>query len=406
MIQSPFYKVYIDNDSKRDITDMVESFVYEDSMEEDNLLKLTIASVGLQAVEDTDFLTGVTLAFQFGYLAGEQSPIHRARITDRTPNYAQRVTIKLKCLDIGTTAKKVASGKVWENMTSTQIAEQIAAKYGLDLESVATTKVWEAIPQGNRSDLDFVKYLASREGDGNYISYIRNTTMYFVERATSDVSLVTYTYGNGDSKIISFSPSLKESSQKPESGSTTIPMVDALEAKVDNVVVDKDSETQTGTLGAKKRVYNENAEQVGTVTDISKLLTLPVQDKAEATSIGNAAKKSSTLTSQVAKLKIVGSPLITPNNILTINGVAPSDAGNWLVSKIVHSVSPSGYTSDVSLQKNGAKRENQMTEKAADSNESIGTEEGVEPSVKLRVFDGNGDFLRYSSEDRNASKNK
>ena len=407
MLKAPFFKVYIDNDSKRDITEMIESFVYEDSMQEDNLLKITIASTGLDAVNDNDFLTGVILAVQFGYKAREVSEIHRVRITDRTPKYAQRVTIQLKCLDLGTTIKKVIGGKIWENQTSTEIAQTIATKYNLELEADTTTKVWEALPQGNMSDLDFVKSLAQKEGSGNYISYIRNTTLYFVNRATENDSILTLTYGDGNGKILSFTPTLKESSQKPESNKTNVSYVDTLEAKVKNSVVDSTTERDTGTLGTVKRLYDENGQQLSSPVGLVKNLVIPVQDEEEAESVANATKKESTLSSQVAKLKIEGNPLLTPNNVLTIKGVAIADAGNWLIVKVVHTISPSGYTSNVSLQKNGSKRKlTQNATKAVDANNSIGTEEGINQEVKLRVYNGQGEFQGYSSNDRNATKNR
>ena len=90
-----------------------------------------------------------------------------------------------------------------------------------------------------------------------------------------------------------------------------------------------------------------------------------------------------------------------------MRGVDPPDDGNWLIVKITHNISPSGYTCTHALEKNGSNRKlSQNQPKVEDANESVGTQEGMDKKAKLRVFDGNGNFQGYSSNDKNASKSK
>lgn len=405
-MKAPYYKLWIDNDDTRDITEFVESFVYEDTMDEDNLLNITLSSkFSLQLADDSDFITGQIIAFKFGYIGGEVSQVHRARITDISRKYRERVTMTVKCLDLGTKVKKVSNGgKIWSDKTSSEIAKEIADKFSLELEADTTSKKWESLPQGNMDDLEFLRYLASREESGAYEVYIRNTTLYFVKRGIGRDSLLTVTYGDGDSGIISFEPSIKESGQKPESSKSTVAMVDSLKAKANNVVVDANSEDKTGTLGTIKRTYDENAVEIKGEGEVGKTIVSPVQDDVEAKAIANTAKKKATLKSQVAKLVMEGTPRLTPNNVITIKNVAKSDAGNWLINKVSHSISPSGYTCSMDLTKNGNKRKlTQNAPKAEDANDTVGSD-SIKSEVKLRVYNENADFLGYSSDNQNAAK--
>lgn len=131
---APFFKLYIDNSSKKDISELVESFKFEDAVNEDSLLKLTIHKDHAEGVsDDGDFTTGTIIAFQFGFIQGKFSKVHRCRITDIKVKYRERITMDVICLDMGTVMKKVPSQIIYKDKTSIQIASEIAAKYGLTL---------------------------------------------------------------------------------------------------------------------------------------------------------------------------------------------------------------------------------------------------------------------------------
>lgn len=421
---APFYRLYIDNDAKRDITEYVENFTYEDCIEEDSLLKINIrSSFAEELADDTDFVTGTIIAFQFGFMAGEISELHRARITDVKHKYRERVTMELQCLDLGTVVKRVTEQTIWKNKKSSDIAQEIASKYGLELEADPTTKVWDNIPQGNRDDFSFLRYLALREDGGNWICYIRNNTLYFVNRGTDKNSLLTFTWGDGDGTVVSFEPSIKESTQAGVSNKAVVATFDPYKGEYKPQVVDNNTEKPTGTTGEYKRVYNESG-QVGfsgsktkqsttnKQAEVGKNITVPTKDKAEATNIGNSKKKKATLKSLEAKLVVNGAPNITPNNIITMNNVAKRYTGNWFVNKVTHTVTTSGFLTTMDLNKNGTKSvtknkgtSNKSVVKAKDPNTSKGGS-SIKSEVKVRVYDGDGNFKGYSSSNRNAKKGK
>lgn len=422
MPQAPFYKVYIGD---RDISEYVERFHYEDCMEEDSYLELTIKSNFAQALaDDPDIVAGTWLSFHFGFIGGEISDVHKAKVTDIKHRYAERVTMTVKCLDSGTVMRKASNQKVWNKKTASDIAKEIATKYGLEFEGKDTSKVYDSLPQGNMADLHFLQYLAQREDGGNYVVYIRNYTLYFTPRNLLSESIKTYTYGDGDGSILSFEPEIRESSMPSVSTEAETKIVDAKKAQISVSKVDNTTETKTGTLGEYKRVYSGNGKQVGTTgvkkhqstssnsaPSVKRQLVLPVKDKKEADNIANSKKKAAVLKSLVARLLLNGDPRIIPNQVITVKNVAKTHSGNWYVVKVSTDISASGYVTSLDLNKNGTSlgnaskttkttvgtkgtknAKNPYVVPAGDSNKTVGPDK-QKSTVKVRVYDGNKNRL-------------
>lgn len=399
-MKEPYYKVYID---KRDISLYVESINYEDSSEIDNLITLEIdQNYALRLADDEDFTTGRFITFQFGFLQGAVSELHKARITDITHKYRERVSMTVKCLDLGTTIKKTTSQKIWKGKTSSEIAKEIADSYGMDSEITPTKKVLDSIPQGNKSDLEFLRYLAARESGGNFVTFIRNNTLYFSERGLKEESRVTFTYGDGNSTLVSFEPSIKESGQSAA----------GVKSLNTTTVVDNTTETKTGSTGSYKVYYGEDgslAKKVaGTDTSkesvIGKRNTTAVKDGSEAANLANHSKKKANLKTLVAKLVVEGNPILTPNTVVTVKNVAKRHLGNWYITKITHAIKGQSYLSTMELSRNAGKSKAKDQAKTTDANNTVGANKAQE-KVKVRVYKGeDGKFVGYSSKLQTAKK--
>lgn len=406
-MKAPFYRVYIDNDSHKDLSESIESFIVEDCVEEDSLLRLTIKQeFAASLADDDDIIVGQIIAVQFGYIQGSTSELHRFRITDVMPKYRERVTLEVVCLDIGTEVKKSVSSKIWKNKTTYQIAKEIADSHGLELEGESTTKIWENIPQANKDDLSFLKYMAAREKDGNYIVYIRNKTLYFTTRNMSGDSISTFTYGNPEGRVTSFEPSIRESDQKPESVAAETTHIDPETGEITTVKADNMSEKPTGSTGTYDKEYNARSEFVGmkeVKKKVKKNYVETYDDVEEATGKMNNDKKTAILDTIEATLITEGEPLWLPDNVITVANVGKRFAGNWYTKKVRHTISGSGYVSVGELSRNGLGTGKTKTK---DPNDSQGDDAEVKEAVKLPVFDANGIFTGYSSEDRNTKKPK
>lgn len=406
-IKSPYYKVYIGD---RDITKYVENINYEDSTEEDNIITLKIdQDYALQLADDPDFVTGKIVAFQFGFMGGAVSQLHKSKVTDIKHTYRERVMMTMKCLDLGTTVKRTTSQKIWEGKTSSQIAESIADKYGFDKEIKKTSKVWDNLPQGNKSDLEFLNYIAAREGGGNMVVFIRNNILYFVERGLNDESKVTFTYGYGDGEMVSFEPTQKDSSKKAVSNQTAVTNVDEKTGVVTTTVVDNNTEEDTGSTELYKFDAN-NGDLIGEIsednTTIGKQNSEPVESDEEAASLANSTKKKAALEGMTAKLKLDGQPLLVPNSIITIKNVAKRHLGNWLIVKVIHSIQNGAYITTCDLKRNASKTKTQN--KASDANTTEGGNK-VKDEVKVvvKVYDADtGDSVEVVSRNNSTVKRK
>ncbi len=112
-MKSPFYKVYLDEVKKIDITDSVSEFVYEDCIGKDNIIEIKIFDdLALTLLDSPNLITGKKLLVQFGFIAGAVSAIHVGKITDIDTTYTGRTTLTVKALDLGNAMKKSTSSKI------------------------------------------------------------------------------------------------------------------------------------------------------------------------------------------------------------------------------------------------------------------------------------------------------
>lgn len=456
-MKAPFFKVYIDG-SNEEITDYIESFSYEDCMKEDSFLNLSVyAKFAMALADDPRIKVGTNLSFQFGYLGGKISKLHRIRVTDITHKYNERITMDIKCLDVGNVARKVESSKVWKDVTTQEIVVAIANKYGLEVDTDNPQTYWDNLPQGNKSDTAFLEELAGKEDGGDWVSYIRNKTLYFVHRKLDSNAVISYTYGDGDGVVISFEPSQKESTKgNGASNGAQATAVDPKTGNIKSVLTNNTNELnkmdlsryernikydrfkeqthrgKTGTYTAVKSGIKGNLEQAtkkrndllierqkecdkikdGVKPDAAKIKQIDEQltgiskqfdnypdikkkfvepypkgdnPTRQMQSSTSAAKKSSDLGGLKATLTIEGNPLLVPNTVITMKGVAKVHSGNWFVEKVTHDVSTSGYTCSVELAKTGS---NVGTKKSEATNKSKGPET-QEEKIAVRVVGSN-----------------
>lgn len=375
-MKSPVYKVFIKN-TQRDISNLVESFRYERCLDADNYVEMDFwTGNAFSTIDDDDLVSGTILQFQYGYLGQEMSSVNEIRITDVDTEYGDRVKFKVKGLDLGNVMKKGSEQTVWKNKTSSQIAEEIAAKYGLTPIIQPTTYVWVSLPQANKSDFDLLKELAAKEANGEYQFHIQSNKLHFEKKDFDKSASAKYTYGTD---IIRFTPKLKEAKQTGAANSVKAVGVDALSK---NTISTEDTNTGTllgsnpmklvvGDLPSQNLNENSKTTNKGTKYDwdgnplkngsseqtpvtAKKVIAIPNSSNTEAQNISNGIKKRNNEKILEGTLVIEGNPLLKLSDILTISNVALKHAGNWKIEKISDSITVSGgYITTVTLSKNG-----------------------------------------------------
>jgi hypothetical protein len=91
---------------------------------------------------------------------------------------------------------------VWNNLTDSQIVQQIAKKYGFLAAVQDTEPIWGQVSQMNQSDWDFLEERAEQYG---YQLYIENSILHFHKPLFRDSGIKMVYYKGDDSQISGFS---------------------------------------------------------------------------------------------------------------------------------------------------------------------------------------------------------
>lgn len=374
MSKSPFYRVSITS-SGRDITEMIDSFTFEDCTEEDDILKITLKNKDVSLADDPDLSEGVFLSFVYGFLNGAQANVRSFEITDINYNYSTTFNISIVASDPGRQTKVNESNKIWKNVSTAEIIKQIADKHKLKSNVEGKTKTYTSIPQGNLSDFDFIKYLASVE-PGFYISFMSSGTINFIKRKVADASSATYTYGDPEGSVIDFNVTVKKDKKDKGSGETKVSGIDPDTLEEVGNKANKTPE-KTG-----KYIYDENSNQLNENTTGKNLGGAPVHNNADAKAVTEKAKSDAELQGITATLKTEGNPGWLANTIISMAGVAKKHSGNWYTSKVTHTINRSGYLSSGDMKKNAT---------AQDVSNPDGT---ATAANKIYIYDENGNPVK------------
>lgn len=393
---TPYIKVKTANDY--DLSDYIDSFVFEDCVEEDDLLEITLKDFDfIDFIDSGELASGMILNFHFGYLGKDSltSSTHVAIVTDVEPKYAEE-TVVIRALDKGVVLKKSENNKVWKDVTSTDIVKEIATKYSMSAVIEETTVVYDNLPQGGSNDFEFLQYLALQETKGNYIFYVKGETLYFITRGTDKDSILTYTYPDND--IIGFTPVLSDILAEAEGVElqNTSYNVDSQTEKDESV--NSDTEEANNKLGkyvttAFSDVYKEN---------INKQYLSVESEKFPIKNILNSLEKEQSLKILTADLIVYGNPTLVADTILTMSGkLLKRDIGNWYITKVSHNILSNGYTTTLSLEKNATAQDITNVESGSvtsvSTTSTINTSKGKsateDDKIVVSVYDTSGNKI-------------
>lgn len=395
-MKSPFYRVQV-AETGEDLTARISSFSFEDSSEKDDKLEFTIAMRNIFEYDSDWFTKGTLLNFTFGYIGGLQSGKRVAKIANLYPEIGKQLTAKVVAMDLGQFAKKNFASTLWKDKTLSEIASEIGGKYGLDLEIEKTSKKYELLPQGQKSDFDFLKNIALRE---NLDFRVSGDKMILEEQDLGRPSVRTYTYG--EAPFIRFSPRHEETKNDTSSQVVSTTSVNPTNNQVQKseATIDDEGKQKLGEYviqydadGNKKRVPKSKKEAE---TKEGKTVMPKSDDKSENDKTVNRVQERKALASITGTLIIEGDPIIKANEIITIANVPNKYQGNWLIKTVKHSPSSSGYQTTLELAKNATKKPvgNQTPERATDKkqevNDTAGSAQNTASTQAVRKFDANG----------------
>jgi phage protein D len=391
----PFYNV-----QTKDGTQIFPyDFSFEESLGKDNYLMLKFQDIKTDFL-DLEWLTeGTVLVFNFGFLGTEeQSQKRYAEILDIEPTYQRTIDVTVKCTDKGLVMKKKMSNIVWQDVTASDIAKTIAGWYGLETDIESTTYKYTALPQANRTDWELLKYLATQEKSGNFSIWINDNTLYFKELDLTKEATVTFTYADGNGKVISFKPKSKKSNQSSAAGGSQVTGFDLDTNTTTTEKADNSNLANNKALGKYK--FNANGEggyvkaddKNAVATGKNTFVAIPNKDRLKNTA--NSEVKKANLEGLEATLNLEGEPRINAGDIITIAGVAKRHLGNYLVQSVRHTISGGGFLTTLELKKNATAKNESAGKVSGSVNDSKGTDKPNEKkALKNKKFDANGKAL-------------
>ncbi len=333
-LNKPVIKVtYNNKDITQDISNYLLSFTYVDKVEgETDELTITL--------EDTDLLwqgewypeKGAKLIAEFGYntelVSAGTFEIDEIELTGPPDT----VTIRALAAAVTGTLRTVRS-QAYEKTTLQKIAETIASRNKLTIIGDIEAINFERVTQNRETDLSFLRRIAAEYGTvfsvrGEQLVF---TTIYDLEEASS-VKEVDKT------ELIGFGIKDKTSSTF-------------------NVakVTYHDPVTKTVVDAEYQKEEKVNADGVA-FTEITKGDTKVIHSKAEnkqqAELKAKAALHNANSRQQEGRINLPGSPLLVAGNNFELTGLGML-SGKYHIISSSHSISRSGYTTELEIKKVG-----------------------------------------------------
>ena len=438
-MKAPFFKLYVKKGKteSRDLTGYCEDFNYEDSDDKDAYAEFRLDGLAKNErneylMNDLELSKDTDLLFQFGFIGGFVSPMHQITIHENHLDYSQgRCVIILRCLDRGCEIKKIRTNKQFKNMTASQIATEIAKKYGMATTRIEPTeRVYQSLPQSGLTDFQLLQKLAHESGALN--CYVSNNTLVFEKINFSMKSKRLFTIGDN---VIRFSTTVSNSHQvgKATKG-VTASGVDIMTGKpfTYNYILDgiggqvlgkysteptpKDKRISNGVLDAAfkelntdksqhfddklqaNNILNINADARNAVTDIIGTVKIGAQTLGEAKAKAESLVSKSKKNAVTASLELELDCGFNIGDIITVDGlIANRDKGNWYVKEIRHSIKPNAYAStSLELSRNASNAG--TTPAKGELNKTLGDLFAGTTKIVRRLDGVSGEFITNENE--------
>lgn len=402
------------------------SFRYEDCEKGDDLLELTISDPAMEIIEGELLHEGREVTVSWGY-PGDMSEPRLCVVKEMAPEFESEVKVKVKAFDKGSNLREGQSSKTWTDTTHSAIAEEVAARHGLVPVVDPTDKVHEAVPQGNRTDFDFLQMLAERNG---FAFWVEGAELHWGRKKQEKGARFVLSYRTGrHPNLVSFRP---ESSSKRGGGAQVrtevkgfdldgkapVGAVASLDTPTDktggsNVLVsaltgEVEAQVDTATLPTEveeqsvaddpdwMRQQSWQSTEAGEWPGTQAVSTCGTAEEAEAQA--RAAKGAGESKCWKARARTAGSPAYRAKEPFEVRGVGTKYSGLWWAVKVTHSIDSGGYTCEIDFDRQGgpvAKGKAKPTPGKAEECQSVADHFGDQ---ELDEFAGGVSYMPQSSD--------
>jgi phage protein D len=225
--------------------------------------------------------------------------------------------------------------KVWINKTGDQIASTIAKAYNFAYDVVAHPRVFPMINQAGMSDYQFLLHIGKKIGhtlnlSNATLSFKEGTTNFDLNKNNAPVFTMRPTHALEGSSLYSFTPLIGEAlDQNGEIKSAT-----AISG-VDRNTVKPIQVTNQKRLSSKRQIFQpEHFDGFDTKTVASDLSVA----KSEAEAFDHRTRYP-----YHARVEVIGSPNLAPNQPIYLQGVGSTYTGHWIILSVEHKIESVSY---------------------------------------------------------------
>jgi len=373
----------------------IHFFEFDEDMDKDNMLTLRMQGESLDVLDESAFRSGELLRFRFGIKEDDSSARTRiAEVLDFEPDIWNdlRVDVTIRAMDKGAFIRHARTDTVWKKKTASEIAQAIAGNYEyLEAKIDNTTKIYKQILQKNKSDFDFLKYLASLEENIGF--WVTDNQLIFAETGFEEEPVKNFTLGNPNSGVIKFSPRIKKSDKKDGADNeVSVSGIDEATGEEFTVISNTSKEKSANNYTV---IYDVNGKEIKKSKQKNynkgRKISSPSSNKSDLQKQVNKKNKKKKDKGIEATLHTDGNTDIELAEIITIGNVGKM-SGNHKVTGINYSISGGSlFSRKLRLISNATSKPHNSDNKESNVNKQAGADKkDTRKEIKVVKYDGDG----------------
>lgn len=360
-----------------DLIPYITELEYEDDEKKIDNFKIVVANPGLIWKDDPRFQEGASWRCVFGYLTN-YSDVKNLIIRKAKPHYPSSgiPTIEMAGFSVQIAMNKLARGKNWGVVNSSDIAEAIASnwKFDTDIENSQDSRAQHRIQPAGMSDVQYLMALAHKL---NWDFYIEGTTLHFHHtrlELPAELGFTYYTDGTGT--LLKFDPDVNMNAQTKAGTAGTSPQTGKTEGAFGQNEPKEDRFYNVDLRGQKFGNFTlppPGAQQGSQSLQASS----PESDPRVIAKHGSAVASRIDMKAVKAQAEFIGDPRIRARTMIQINGVDHYYSGNWRVKSSRHSFKTSGYRVTAHLYRNAATAKSKKNNQSGPDADGGGGDKGA-----------------------------
>ena len=391
-----------------DLSDRIIGFTFEDAERKADKLSLQLDNFDLSFFDREDLMGGATLEVSWGY-PGNMSVPRRVVVKKLKANIqGSGNTLTVEGQATSVLMNRESKTRNWENVTRSDVAQQIAKEHGYEGEFIDvddSEEFFDVINQSSETDARFLRRLASRE---EFEFYVDAGGFHFHERRqnTAPTHIFTWYADPGRGDVISINV---ESDLVKRAGRTTVRGRDPMR----RATIESSTSNETADRSTLAEVVEVVDPETGSTALETRNATASVHPTA-ASNEGRARRESAARFRRAERatiklsMRVVGDPTLHAKRIVEVHGVSGLLSGKYYVIDVKHVISSSGYTCDLKLTRDGSGRRARQVarEQRGERNTSkprrdgeLTQEEAVDPETGDTRIEYHRDGQRVGIED-------